>query len=141
MNRIISLDQMLPLAVNSLTVDTDGEIQITEPTSSKHHFTLENLHYNIDLTPAMDKTYCKIWAKVGQIPYTAQAAERRQAALQTVRSLRKQGITSFLVAVNQDIILTYEIEQRGRMSVADLLYNVVLMVQETRAFLPILAQL
>lgn len=129
----------LPLGLGAVTLNADGVPCIRPPQPTKLTFMAEGLPFHAAVSPDGDGAVCQIWAEVGHIPYTAQAPERRRQILAILRGIPPLPRARFVVE-GQKILLACESRYGGPVGAEDLMYEVVLLLQEARPFLEMLGE-
>ncbi|WP_029010198.1 hypothetical protein [Azospirillum halopraeferens] len=138
----------LPLGVNAVFTTPEGVLGIARPPRpSRLNFIVDGLPFHAAVSPeegadGRDGAVCQIWAEVGHIPYSAQSPERRRRLLEALRAIQAvEGLqrARFLVQEGQKILLFSETRVDGHVTPEGLIHETVLLVQEARPFLRILA--
>lgn len=130
----------LPLGLNAVSMTADGVPCIARPPQpTKLTFVAAGLPFHAAVSPEGDGAICQLWAEVGHIPYTAQAPERRRRLLAVLRGVPKLERARFVVQ-EQKILLASESRHDGPVTAENLIYETVLLVQEARPFLRMLAE-
>ncbi|HYG90535.1 MAG TPA: hypothetical protein VD978_30245 [Azospirillum sp.] len=130
----------LPIGLNAVVLTPDGVPFIARPPQpSKLSFVVDGLPFHAAVSPDGDGAVCQIWAEVGHIPYTAQAPDRRRRLLAILRGIPKLERARFVVQ-EQKILLVSETRQEGVVTAEDLIHETVLLLQEARPFLRLLAE-
>ena len=131
----------LPLGVNAIFKDADGLLAISRPPRpSRLKFFAEELAFNVAVSPEGGETVCQIWAEVAYIPYTVESADRRRNALAVLRAAEGLPRARFVVEGGQKILLVADIHIDGPVTPERLIYEAVLLIQEARPYLRILAE-
>ena len=131
----------LPLGMNAISVGPDGLLAISRPPRpTRLKFFLEELDFNVAVSPDGDGSICQIWAECGFVPYTVQSPERRQSVLAVLRASQGQSRARFAVENGQKILLIGESRISGAVTPEALIYETVVLVQEARPYLRLLAE-
>lgn len=131
----------LPLGMNAVFMTPEGVLGIARPPRpSKLTFVAEGLPFHAAVSPdGEDGAICQIWAEVGHIPYTVQSPDRRRRILSILRGIRGLSRARFVVQDGQKILLVGESRIAGQVTPEDLILETVLLIQEARPFLRLLA--
>ncbi len=131
----------LPLSPSAIFMTPEGVLGIAKPPRpSKLQFTVDGLSFNVAVTFDGTESVCQILAEVGHVPYTAQSPDRRRNILALLRGLHGVKHIKFLVQEGQKILLFSESRLDGHATPEDLIHQTVLVLQEARPFLKILAR-
>ena len=139
----------LPLGVNAVFTTPEGVLGIARPPRpSRLNFIADGLPFHAAVSPqtgpdGREGATCQIWAEVGHIPYSAQSPERRRRLLEVLRAVQATpGLrrARFLVQEGQKILLFSETRVDGHVTPEDLIYETVMLIQEARPFLRLLAE-
>ncbi|PWC33753.1 hypothetical protein [Azospirillum sp. TSO35-2] len=134
-------DGALPITPDSIVMTPEGVLGIAKPPKPcKLTFMADGLPFNIAVRHEGDGSVCQIWADLGHVPYTAQAPERRRALLAVLRGIEGLPNVRFIVQGGQKIILFSEITLEHHASPEDLFHQTILVLQEARPFLRLLAE-
>ncbi|MBI1206765.1 MAG: hypothetical protein GC191_05685 [Azospirillum sp.] len=119
----------------------DGVLGILRPPKpSKVHFAVGDLLFQVSVAADGDASVCQIWTAVGHVPYTAQSPERRNAVLAILRRTQRLPHARFVIDNGQRILVLSERRVEGPFGPIDLIYQAVVVVQEARPFLHLLAE-
>lgn len=137
-------DGGLPISPGSIVMTPEGVLGIAKPPRPcKLHFMADGLPFNVAVRhedgDEGEGSLCQIWADVGHVPYTAQAPERRRALLSILRGIEGLKHVKFIVQEGQKIILFSETRFDHHAAPEDLFHQTVLVLQEARPFLRLLA--
>jgi hypothetical protein len=131
----------LPLSASAIFMTPEGVLGIAKPPRpSELKFTVDGLTFNVAVTFDGAQSICQILADVGHIPFTAQSPERRRSLLNVIRGIQDMGHSKLLVQEGQKILLFSESRLDGHATPEDLIHQTVLVLQEVRPFLRILAR-
>lgn len=132
----------LPLGLNAIFMTPEGVLGIAKPPRpSRLHFVVDGLPFHVSVSPDGENgAICQVWAEVGHIPYTAQAPERRRNLLNLLRGMQDLKRARFIVQEGHKILLFTEDRIDGHMTMDDLVYETVLLIQEARPFLRLLGE-
>ncbi len=131
----------LPLGVNAIFVDEDGILAVSRPPRpSKLKFFAEELYFNVAVSADADGSLCQIWADVGFVPYTVESPERRSRVTAILRAAQGLPRARFAVENGQKILLVADFHHAGSVTAEQLIYQVVLLIQEARPYLRLLAE-
>ena len=131
----------LPLGLNAIFKDADGLLAISRPPRpSRMKFFAEELSFNVAVSPEAEGAVCQIWAEVAYIPYTVESAERRRRVLSVIRAAEGLQRARFVVEDGQKILLVTDCRLSGAVTSERLIYEAVLLIQEARPYLRILAE-
>ena len=144
-----------PVAMNALYMTPEGVLAVASPPRpSKLNFVVDGLMFHASIAPAPIALANKddgsgdpgsvgqIWAEVGVIPFTAQSPHTRRTLINLLRSIQSMGLprARFVVEGQHKILLFCECRTEQPMNADDLIYEIVLLVQEARPFLRLLAE-
>lgn len=130
----------LPIGLNAVVMTPDGVPSISGPPQpSRLTFIANGLPFHAAVSPEDDGAACQIWAEVGNIPFTAQAPERRRNLLAILRAVPMLERARF-VTQGQKILLVSETRYERAVTAEDLIHETVLLIQEARPFLRLLAE-
>lgn len=138
-----------PVAMNALYMTPEGVLAVASPPRpSKLNFVVDGLLFHAAIAPAKDDgsgdpgSVGQIWAEVGMIPFTAQSPHTRRTLINLLRSIQSMNLprARFVVEGQHKILLFCECRTEQPMTADDLIYEIVLLVQEARPFLHLLAE-
>ncbi|MCW2244542.1 hypothetical protein M2352_000133 [Azospirillum fermentarium] len=154
-----------PVAMNALYMTPEGVLAVASPPRpSKLNFVVDGLMFHASIAPAPiapapiapapialankddgsgdPGSVGQIWAEVGMIPFTAQSPHTRRTLINLLRSIQSMGLprARFVVEGQHKILLFCECRTEQPMNADDLIYEIVLLVQEARPFLRLLAE-
>lgn len=139
-----------PVAMNALYMTPEGVLAVASPPRpSKLNFVVDGLMFHAAIAPAQGTgsegdpgSVGQIWAEVGLIPFTAQSPHTRRTLINLLRSIQSMGLprARFVVEGQHKILLFCECRTEQPMTADDLIYEIVLLVQEARPFLRLLAE-
>lgn len=139
-----------PVAMNALYMTPEGVLAVASPPRpSKLNFVVDGLMFHASIAPAQDDgtgaepgSVGQIWAEVGVIPFTAQSPHTRRTLINLLRSIQSLGLARarFVVEGQHKILLFCECHTERPMTADDLIYEIVLLVQEARPFLRLVAE-
>lgn len=133
--------ESLPIGMNAIFMTPEGVLGIAKPPrSSRLRFVVDGLPFNAAVSPDGEEAVCQIWAEVGHIPYTAQSPDRRRNLLSVLGGIGDLKHARFVVQEGQKILLFSESRIEGHVRPEDLAHQTMLMVQEARPFLRLLAE-
>ena len=131
----------LPLGLNAIFKDADGLLAISRPPRpSRLRFFADEMSFNVAVSPETDATVCQIWAEVAYIPYTVESVDRRRNALAVLHGAEGLQRARFVVEEGQKILLVGDSRLTGAVTPERLIYEIVLLIQEARPFLRLLAE-
>jgi hypothetical protein len=131
----------LPLGVNAIFVDADGILAVSRPPRpSRLKFFVEELHFNVAVSPDAEASACQIWAEIGFVPYTVESPERRRQVLAILRAAHGLPHARFVVENGQKILLVADSRYSGPITAEQLIYETVLLIQEARPYLRLIAE-
>ena len=131
----------LPLGLNAIFKGPDGLLAISRPPRpSRLKFFAEEMSFNVAVSPEDEGSVCQIWAEVAYIPYTVESAERRRRVLSVIRAAEGLQRARFVVEDGQKILLVTDCRIVGTVTPERLIYEAVLLIQEARPYLRLLAE-
>jgi hypothetical protein len=130
----------LPLRVGTVHVTADGLLGIAAtPKPSAQQFVLDDLLYNVSLTPDGATTRFRIWAEIGWVPYSIQSPQRRRDILTILRASQHLERACFVLDSAQKILVIGESHVDEHLDISGVVYESLLFLQEVRPYLRILA--
>ena len=131
----------LPIALNAVTVTPDGVLSVaTPPQPSKLTFMADGLPFHAAVSPDGTGAVCQIWAEVCHIPFTVQAPDQRRRLLAVLQGIPALERARFVVQESQTVLLVSETRMEGAVTAEALIHETVLLLQEARPFLRLLAE-
>lgn len=131
----------LPLGLNSIFKDADGLLAISRPPRpSRLKFFADEMSFNVAVSPESEGSVCQIWAEVAYIPYTVESAGRRRNVMAVLRAAEGLPRARFVVEDGQKILLVSDCPIDGAVTPERLIYEAVMLIQEARPYLRILAE-
>ncbi len=131
----------LPLGINAVFTGSDGILAVSRPPRpSRLKFFVEDLQFNIAVSPNESESVCQIWAEVGYVPYTVESPQRRRTILSILRATKGLPRARFAVENGQKILLIADSRCVGTVTAEDLIYEAVQVIQEARPFLRLIAE-
>ena len=133
----------LPLGMNAIFVGSDGLLAISRPPRpARLQFFLDELQFNVAVSPDADAegSVCQIWAECGFVPYTVESPERRRSVLAVLRASQGLPRARFVIENGQKILVVADSRISGTVTPEALIYEAVLLIQEARPYLRLLAE-
>ncbi len=131
----------LPLGLNAIFRGPDGLLAISKPPRpARMKFFAEDLSFNVAVSPEDAGSVCQIWAEVAYIPYTVESADRRRGVLAVLRAAEGLPHARFVIEDGQKILLVADTPIEGHVTPERLIYEAVLLIQEARPYLRLLAE-
>lgn len=130
----------LSVASDAIRLTSDGVFGLAQPPRPSHlRFVVDEVPLQLSVGRDGDQTISQIWAELGHVPYTAQAPERRRMLLAILRSIKGLDRVQFLVQGGQRILIFSEWRHDEHPAPDDIIYQTVMMMQQARPFLRLLA--
>ncbi|MEI6559342.1 MAG: hypothetical protein WCO00_13130 [Rhodospirillaceae bacterium] len=131
----------LPLGMNAIFKGPDGVLAISRPPRpARLKFFAEDLSFNVAVSPEARDSVCQIWAEIGHVPYTVESVDRRRNVLTVLRAAEGLARARFVVENGQKILLVADSHVPGHVTAERLIYEAVMLIQEARPFLRLLAE-
>jgi hypothetical protein len=131
----------LPLRLGTVHVTPEGLLGIREtPPPSSQRFVLDDLPFQVALSPEGDGTRYRIWAELGYVPYTAHSPERRAAVVRILRAARSLETACFALERGQKIVVLGETVSEEPLTVDGMMFETVRFLQEARPFIRLLGR-
>ncbi len=137
----------LPLGDDAIRVGPDGLLIISQPPQlSRLTFFIDELAFHVAVSPdpggvaGAVGAVCQIWAECGYVPYTAESPMRRYAVLALLRASKDLPRARFVIEPGQKILLVGDSRIPYPSTAEILIYEAVLLIQESRPYLRLLAE-
>ncbi len=127
----------LPFSTISVGDKDVFELQYPPP-PSRHLFDLNGLTVNLFLAAGHKETTCRMWAEVGDVPFTAECSQRREAMFQVLRGSKSLENVKLVLERNQRVLAMYESKINEDCTLDALMMEILLFARETEAFLPLI---
>lgn len=137
----------LPLGMNAIELSPEGVPVISGPLKpTKLRFAVDGLLFNAAISPVdgddggQQGALCQIWADIAHVPYSVESSEKRRSLLTILRNTQDLPRAHFVLDENQKILVLTETRIAPPVTAEALMHEVVLLVQEIRPFLPLIAR-
>lgn len=130
-----------PLEVNSLFVDSNGQLNRIDPREHAFRFTFESLglHFDAATRVRQSKLWLKLTAKAGPVPYTAESLERRRNALAIIRTSQSLPHGKLGLSPDRQIEISGEIPLTDPLTPVQVVSAAARLVLEVKPYVALLA--
>ncbi len=133
--------QASPPALSGTSYAAGAPIPLPAPAgTTRCQFVVDDIQYQVTVTPEGKDACFRIGAELGYLPYTAQCPDRRRDIMTILRATQGLSLASFRVDDAQKIVVAGESRMAPPFDLDGILYEVVRFQQEIRPYLRLLGE-